>query len=237
MRQPHCGGVHFRIDGATAGSGTLANGVATFTTSSLSLGAHTVVAEYAGDLNFVGSTNSLAENQVVNTPPVAGDDTIERTATMSVIVSLSTLLANDRDADSDTFDFTVSSNSVNGATIMVSGGWVFYTPAVGFTNADSITYTIADGRGGRAVATVTVAIAADNAPSQNLVITALGNNTFRIDGSGIPGRTYRLQFSDLTNPFDWQDIAAGSLTADSFGKFEYTDTTEATMRFYRSVNP
>ena len=141
------------------------------------------------------------------------------------------------DADSDTFDFTVSSNSVNGATIMVSGGWVFYTPAAGFTNADSFTYTIADGRGGRAVATVTVAIAADNAPSQNLVITAPGNNTFRIDGSGIPGRTYRLQFSDLTNPFDWQDIAAGSLTADSFGKFEYTDTTEATMRFYRSVNP
>jgi hypothetical protein len=231
------GTVNFRIDGSVAGSGTLSGGVATFTTSSLALGTHTVVAEYAGDANFTGTTNALASNQVINTPPVAGDDSIERSATTGVKVRLSTLLANDSDADGDTLTPTVSTTSVNGATIRVSGGWVFYTPPAGFTNADSFTYTITDGRGGSAVATVSVTIKVDNSISQNLTVTPLGGNQYRIDGSGIPGRTYRLQYSDTTSPFVWQDISGGSVTADGVGRFQYTDTSTATMRFYRSVTP
>jgi hypothetical protein len=230
------GTVSFRIDGVGVGSGTLSVGVATFTTSTLALGAHTVVAEYAGDGNFTGTTNTLAANQVINTPPVAGNDTIQRSPTTSVKVRLTTLLANDSDADGDTLTPTVSTTSANGASIRVSGGWVFYTPPAGFTNADSFTYTITDGRGGSAVATVTVAILVDNAPSQNLVVTALGGNQYRIDASGIPGRTYRLQYSD-TAPFNWQDLPGASLTADSAGRFQYTDTSTAPTRFYRSVYP
>jgi hypothetical protein len=72
------GTVNFRIDGNVLGSGLLSNGVATFATSTLALGSHTVVAEYAGDLNFTGTTNSLPQNQVINTPPVAGNDLITR---------------------------------------------------------------------------------------------------------------------------------------------------------------
>ena len=231
------GAVNFRIDGSVIGSGPLSGGVAAFTNNTLALGSHTVMAEYAGDLNFVGTTNSLAQNQVINTPPVAGNDTVERSPTTSLKVRLSTLLANDSDADGDTLNITVSSTSAGNATITVSGGWVFYTPAAGFTNADSFTYTITDGRGGSAVGTVTVAIKVDNAPSQNLVITVLGNDQFRIDGSGIPGRTYRLQHSDTAGPFDWQDLTGGSVTADSLGRFQYTDTSTATTRFYRSVYP
>ena len=231
------GPVNFRIDGGILGSGVLSGGVATFTTNSLALGTHTVAAEYAGDVNFIGTTNSLPQVQVINTPPVAGNDTIVRSPTTSVKVLLSTLLANDSDADGDTLTPTVSTTSANGASIRVSGGWVFYTPPAGFTNADSFTYTITDGRGGSAQATVTVAILVDNAPSQNLVITSLGGNQYRIDGSGIPGRTYRLQSSDTASPFTWQDLSGGSLTADGVGRFQYTDTTTATMRFYRSVYP
>jgi len=55
----------------------------------------------------------------------------------------------------------------------------------GFTNADSFTFTVTDNYGGSATATVTVAIQVDNGQSQNLVITALGNNQFLISGSGI----------------------------------------------------
>jgi hypothetical protein len=231
------GTVNFRIDGNVIGSGTLAGGVATFTTNTLALGSHTVVAEYAGDLNFVGTTNSLTQNQVINTPPVAGNDTIERNATTDVKVRLSTLLANDSDADGDTLNIVVSSTSASNATITVHGGWVFYTPPAGFTNADSFTYTITDGRGGSAVGTVTVAIKVDNSQSQNLTITDLGNGSFRINGNGIPGYTYRLQYSDTIAPFNWQDIVGGSVTADSTGKFEYTDTPGAQTRFYRSMYP
>jgi hypothetical protein len=230
------GSVNFRIDGSIRGSGTLSDGVATFTTNGLGIGAHTIAAEYAGDLNFVGTTNSLAQSQVINTPPVAGNDLIERYPTDTVKVRRLVLLANDSDADGDTLSVTFSSTSANGGTITVSGAWVFYTPAAGFTNDDSFTYTINDGRGGSAVGTVTVAIKVDNAPSQNLVITALGGGSIRIVGFGIPGRTYHLQYSSTLISPDWQNID-GSFTADGTGRFEYTDTPGEGVRFYRSVFP
>lgn len=56
-------------DGTTAlGSGTLnSTGVATFTTSKLALGTHSITAVYGGDTNFTGS-NSAALNQVIALP-------------------------------------------------------------------------------------------------------------------------------------------------------------------------
>ncbi len=154
---------------------------------------------------------------------------------MSAKVRLATLLASDSDADGDTLNLTVSPTSASNATLTVSGGWVFYTPPAGFTNADAFTYTITDGHGGSAVGTVTVALQVDDAPSQNLTITDLGEGSFRINGSGIPGYTYRLQYSDSPSPFVWQSLV--SATADSTGAFQYTDTSGAPTRFYRTVYP
>jgi len=229
------GTVNFRIDGGIIGSGTLSGSIAAFATNNLSHGLHTVVAEYAGDTNFAGTTNALAQNQVIDTPPVAGNLTIQRNPLLSVKVKLSTLLANASDADSDTLNLTVSSISASNATVTVIGGWVFYTPSAGFTNADAFTYTVTDGHGGSATGTVTVAIQVENAPSQNLTITDLGNGSFLINGNGIVGYTYDLQFSDTMSPFTWQEL--GSVTTDSTGKFTHTDTSGSTTRFYRTVYP
>jgi hypothetical protein len=71
--------------------------------------------------------------------------------------------------------------------------------------------------------------------SQNLVVTALGNNQFLISGSGIADYTYRLQCSDTSGPFAWQDLV--SKTADSTGKFQYTDATASQTRLYRTTYP
>jgi hypothetical protein len=231
------GTVNFRIDGSIAGSGNLSGGVAAFSTSSLSHGSHTVAAEYAGDSNFVGTSNSLAQSEVINTPPVAGNLTLQRNPAVSLKVRVSTLLANCSDADGDTLNLTVSSASASNVPIRVSGGWVFYTPPAGFTNADSFTYSVTDGQGGSATGTVTVAIEADNSQSQNLTITDLGNGSVLIQGSGIPGYTYRLQSSDTAGPFNWSDIPGGSVTADITGAFQYTDTPGGQTRFYRTVYP
>jgi hypothetical protein len=231
------GTVSFRVDGSIAGSATLSGGTAAFTANNLTHGSHTVVAEYAGSQNFAGTTNGLTQSQIINTPPVAGDDAIERYPTQGVKVQLATLLANDSDADGDTLNVTVEPTSAGGGTIIVSNGWVFYTPAAGYTNADAFTYSIADGHGGSAIGTVTVAIKVDDDPAQNLTITSLGNGSFRISGNGIPGRTYRLQFTTLPSPSNWQDIPGASVMADSTGKFEYTDTPGAGTGFYRSVYP
>jgi len=53
------GQVNFRIDGSIMGTGTLSGGVAAFAANTLTRGLHTVAAEYAGDMNFIGVTNNL----------------------------------------------------------------------------------------------------------------------------------------------------------------------------------
>jgi len=59
--------VKFFIDGVEVGSGTInASGVATFTTGTLTVGAHTVTASFAGDGNFNASNGTLAGGQTVN---------------------------------------------------------------------------------------------------------------------------------------------------------------------------
>ncbi len=59
------GTVTFKDGGTTLGTGTLSGGVATYTTSSLALGTHSVTAAYGGDTNFKSSTSSTL-SQVVN---------------------------------------------------------------------------------------------------------------------------------------------------------------------------
>src|SRR6266516_3324899 len=54
------------LDGATTlGTGTLSGGIATFTTSALAVGSHSITASYGGDTNFNGSTSAVL-TQTVN---------------------------------------------------------------------------------------------------------------------------------------------------------------------------
>jgi len=53
------GNVSFLDGGAVVGSGTLSGGVATFTTSTLTIGSHSITAAYGGDANFTASTSAV----------------------------------------------------------------------------------------------------------------------------------------------------------------------------------
>ena len=234
------GSVQFKTNGVAAGaSQTLSSGTATFTTALLGHGSNTVVAEYAGNASFLGSTNSLVPAQLVNTPPVATTDQIVRPATEGIKVLVADLLSNDTDADADALSFTsVNSPSANGGTVTQSGGWVFYTPAVGFTNADSFTYTIRDTFGISAIGTVNISVRTNNTQSHNItgIQTVDGTNKL-ISLAGIPGRTYRIQAAVTVPSEDWAEI--GSVLAPSNGLFDFKDTNAFMfpMRFYRSANP
>ena len=57
----------FLDGGSPIGTGTLSGGVATFTTSALAVGNHTVTTSYGGDGNFNGSLGTLTGNpEVIN---------------------------------------------------------------------------------------------------------------------------------------------------------------------------
>lgn len=230
------GTVQFKVDGVNAGTPVpLAGGSAAHSTTSLAAGWHQITAEYAGSLNFLGATNTLAPDQLINTPPVAGADTIERWPTNDVSVAIATLLANDTDADGDAISF-VSFNplSAHNGTVTEESGTLRYTPAAGFQEADTFTYTISDGRGEPVTGTVTVAI---RAPAPNLAIVRLGGGVCRISFSGIPGITYRVEATETLAPVNWQPSGIG--TASEAGRVEIMDTPPAgsRQRFYRAVVP
>src|SRR5205814_10161032 len=71
------GTVVFSVDSVSAAQGTLttAGGVtsASFSTSTLAIGTHTITASYAGGGNFVGSAGSLT--QMGNNPTMVGTGT------------------------------------------------------------------------------------------------------------------------------------------------------------------
>ncbi len=232
------GTVQFLADGAALGSpAALSGGVASLVINSLLHGPHAITAEYAGDVNFVGSTNNLS--QVVNARPVTVGDVLPRNPTTGAKVRIATLLANGTDPDGDALTFvSVSATSTSGGTNVLRGSWITYSPPSGFTNADSFTYLVADGYGLQATGTVSVAILADSAPTQNIgSIEKLGNGSSLIHFSGIPGRIYMVQYTtNLVTPV-WQPL--GTNTADTFGKINFTDSpaTNSPARFYRSTNP
>ncbi len=95
----------------------------------------------------------------VNPGPDAVDDSTSTAYLTPVVVDL---LANDSDPDGDPISVVSASVPAAQGTVAFDGThWVF-TPAVGFSGAATITYTIADQDGGTDTATHTVTVA--NAP-------------------------------------------------------------------------
>ena len=85
------GSVNF-YDGTTLlGSGTLAQGVATYATSTLTTGAHSVTAEYGGDSNFSALTSSAVTETVDDfslTVPTSGSATVAPGGTASYALTI-----------------------------------------------------------------------------------------------------------------------------------------------------
>ncbi|MEK8049629.1 Ig-like domain-containing protein [Ideonella sp. DXS22W] len=90
----------------------------------------------------------------VNDAPVATGDTLTTAEDTAVSVAV---LANDGDADGDALSVTQAS-AAHGTVSIGANGTLHYTPAAGFHGSDTIHYTVSDGQGGTASATVAVTV-------------------------------------------------------------------------------
>jgi hypothetical protein len=90
----------------------------------------------------------------INRAPIPMDDVVSTNENIGVTVNV---LANDSDPDDDPLAVTSATPGRIGTTTN-GGGGVTYRPNSGLAGADSFTYSIADGRGGAATATVHVTI-------------------------------------------------------------------------------
>ena len=106
-------------------------------------------------------TGSVAINVTdVNNPPVANNDTATTAEDLSTLIDVR---ANDTDVDGNAL--TISSvGSPSQGTAAIEAGQVRYTPAADYAGPDSFGYTVTDGAGGSASATVSVTVTAVNDP-------------------------------------------------------------------------
>lgn len=93
-----------------------------------------------------------------NLAPTAVDDSAAYIAGSPVVIKP---LANDTDPERDTLSITAVGNASGGVAKANADGSITYTPNVGFKGADSFTYTIGDGHGNNATATVRMNVMAE----------------------------------------------------------------------------
>jgi hypothetical protein len=239
------GNVIFR-DGATIlGTNALnVSATATFNTGTLSHSPHTIIAEYSGDQNFLGSTNSFAE--VIDAPPTIASVSLTRYVTGGTKVRLSALLTNATDLDGDTLTLvSLSSTTASGVTIITNGDWIFYQPPDGFTNSDVFSWTVADSFGLTATGSIAVVVIPDTNAPQNFA-SSLSEGGINPNGNpdhpsvqflGIPFRVYTVQFTTNLLTQDWQTLGTAAADKSGFIEFFVERTVDSPPRTYRTTYP
>jgi large repetitive protein len=107
-----------------------------------------------------GTVSSTFSWTVTNPPPIATDDGVIA-ATEDTPVTIP-VLGNDNDPDGDTLTVTAATSPDGTVTIDPVTGDLTFTPAANFNGPTTINYTISDGNGGTATATVTINVAPVN---------------------------------------------------------------------------
>ena len=214
------------------------SGLATLMTNSLPHGSNTVTAEYAGDSNFQGSTNSLV--QVVNTPPVAPNISGATTENQPLVLTDIKLLSLASDADGDILSLTSAGpTSTNGGTVALVAGNLTYQPVTDFIGTDLFSFVVSDPYGASSTGTVLVTVTSASIPAPNVVIPAAydsGSGTFSVTFAGIPGYIYTIQTAvSPLGPWSFLKFA----TAGTNGLFEVIDAQvpPPPAQYYRTVYP
>ncbi len=141
-------------------------------------------------------------------PTTVFDDAGTTDEDVPLEIGVSTLLANDSDADGDTLDLTsVSPASAQGGTVVESGGVVTYTPAPGYSGPDTFTYTVNDGDwGGSSTETVVITVNATAIVPPGQMTLVLSGGVATGTFTGTPGATYLFQRSTTLETGSWSTV-------------------------------
>ena len=170
-----------------------------------------------------------------NTAPVAGNDNMGAVQNHARSVKIEKCGSNDFDLDDDALTVIAVSASTNGGTVTFNSTDITYTPATNYVGADAFTYTISDGRGGMATATVLVTVYSQDALTPNILSLTTSGSTATLRFAGIPGFTYHVERTpNMTAPVSWSDL--GSIVVPANGIAEFVDTAAPVgSAFYRTA--
>jgi hypothetical protein len=140
---------------ATNGSVVIdAKGTLTYTPNANFNGSDTISYSIADGAGGTASAAVAVTVNPVNDAPVANADTAVTNEDTAVTIDVR---VNDTDVDLNTLTVTAA-KSANGTVVVNANGTLAYTPNANFNGSDTITYTIDDGAGGTASATVAVTV-------------------------------------------------------------------------------
>jgi large repetitive protein len=151
------------VTSASAPNGTVVinpDGTITYTPNANFNGPDTITYTISDGNGGTATTTVAVTVTPVNDPPVAVNDVATTSEDTPVVLSP---LGNDSDLDGD--PLTISAvNALHGTVTIGAGGTITYTPDPNYNGPDTITYTISDGAGGFATATIAVTVAPVNDP-------------------------------------------------------------------------
>ena len=151
----------------------------------------------------------FSPTSAVNHAPIAVSDSgFSATQNTPLIITASTLLANDTDPDSDPLSITGASGGANGiASFNSQTNSITFTPTTGYVGPASFNYAISDGRGGTATASVALTV---NAASSTIVSLFSSNPT--------PSNVLVNDPNSVELGFKFQASSAGDITGIRFYK-------------------
>lgn len=168
----------------------------------------------------VGPTNFVINGAGPgNQAPVAANDTAWTAPGKAVTIAV---LANDSDPNGDPLTVTSAAQGKHGAVALNRDGTVTYTPASGFTGPDSFAYTISDGRGGTATATVTLSVSNQTwpahvyAPYVDMGLYPTYNLVATAQGQGIKYFNLGFVVADANNKPSWGGYTDYEITGTPF---------------------
>jgi uncharacterized protein len=160
---------------------------------------------------------------LVNTAPVATNDTYSTNEDTVLTVAAPGVLSNDTDAESSPLTAALMSGPTHGTVTLNANGSFTYTPASNYNGPDSFTYKASDGHADSNIATVSITVNAVNdapvAVNDSATISKNGSGVIFIlaNDSDVEGDT--LTVTSFTQP------AHGTVTYSTKNKnFRYTPT-------------
>jgi len=231
------GYVLFKTNSVIISSNNIVSGgsVSSAAISNLPRGTNVITAVYSGDANYLASTATL--NQIVtNHPPVATSFMLGALSGTSITMPVIGGKYAPTDFDGDALSVsTVQNPSAQGGTVSTDGTNVSYTALGSFTGSDTFTYTVSDGNGGFATATITANVVS-NGQGYNLISgpANIGGGQSTITYAGIPGYNYALDTTtSLVLPVTWTPVVTNVANSTN-GILKFTFSTGNGSGYFRT---
>ncbi|MCP5208135.1 MAG: tandem-95 repeat protein [Hahellaceae bacterium] len=161
-----------------------------------------------GSQGYYFIRGSIPASDSSNQSPVAQNDSAQTQEDTSVNIHP---LANDSDADGDPLTVSSVSNGSFGSAI-TDGASVFYTPNTNKNGVDTLTYSVADGKGGFTNALITI------------TVTAVNDAPMSMNDSGSTEQDQAVSLSVLANDSDVDGdvLSIASVSSAAHGSVTYT---------------